>query len=220
MKLSERIKRTKKLVGSDIIVNTSAASFVQSGNSAKILKIEIEDIFNINLVVKSSGTIYVPEIDDDIFVDNVARIPIVNKSSGRVWYHTYECNNHSVKNIFFTENDYNSSLLKGFDENMVSELEVELEKINKNIILQQKFFNVNNSPVSIASTFTLDENTANRLFVDGLSTNGYRNIDGEMYYLNLADNKAIFDLNSLFNKKEEIVTQIGLMNLTRERIRK
>ena len=220
MKLSERIKRTKKLVGSDIIVNTSAASFVQSGNSAKILKIEIEDIFNINLVVKSSGTIYVPEIDDDIFVDNVARIPIVNKSSGRVWYHTYECNNPSVKNIFFTENDYNSSLLKGFDENMVSELEVELEKINKNIILQQKFFNVNNSPVSIASTFTLDENTANRLFVDGLSTNGYRNIDGEMYYLNLADNKAIFDLNSLFNEKEEIVTQIGLMNLTRERIRK
>ena len=219
MKISDRLRRLKKVMGSKIKHTiTPYAGFTQNDEYCELLHIDVSGIYDISLVVKSEGVLYLPEEDDlyDMFI--IERIPLVAKHSGRTWWHTYESKHSTVKNVFFTASDHNTSLLTKFDPAMIPILEEELEKLELNINLQLSLSTGSSSLSNMMKEYGFNKDICNKFIVNDGNINAIRSISGDDYYLGKGSPDKLLSIADLIHNREEMSIQLGLMKMSKNKI--
>ena len=122
-----------------------------------------------------------------------------------------------IKNVFFTKNDYNSSLISDYDENIIDIIEEELRKINININVQKQ--GVPQKPISaIMKKYGVNLEQATHLNQLGLTVGRWKDESNAVVHSsNFLDQKIIYEIHNNIIRKEELVIQLGLLKLTKER---
>ena len=219
MKIHERIRKIKRAIGSNITYDVSSSIFKQSGATGEILRLEINDLYNIDLVVKFKGEIEPPFMLRSLVVEHIVSLPLVKSRESRIWFSTYETDNDKLKNVFFSLNDYNSSLLKEYDEDVVDNMKAHIRKLDLNIKVQRKA--IKERPIeSIANKFNTTMEKAVLLHRMGVTVNGWKHHQEEMYYSKTMTSEEM--QNNLQNNiihREELTMFVGLMELTKKRLR-
>ena len=219
MKVTDRIKKIKKLKGDQIKVSFNDEYFTQIGETAEIIDLNIVDLFNIELVVKIKGILRPLGKIKDLTVFREEKLPLVKKSNGAVTYFNYECNNIGVKNIFFTKNDYDSSLIKEWNEEDLSEMEEILRKLKLNVNVKKNF--ISYSPTKeLQKLYSCTAEEAQNLLTIGLTPFGWRNNLDDLFFISeYFDEDIVYEINNAKKKIEELIITIGIIKLTKERKR-
>lgn len=219
MKITERIKKIRKLIGSDIYYFHSDEFFTPKIMTSKIIGLEINNIFDINLIVVNEGVISPLNSTKNYDVFKVIKLPLIKLSLGKHVFPQYGCVAQNVKSIFITKNDIDSSLLKDSDYDMIDNLKEINKKMKVNVIIKKNFV-CEDEIRSMCKMFKISSDEARELREIGLSPYGWRNTLSETVifnpsYFNL---DIVHDINMLTEKIEEIEIYLGLLKLSKKRL--
>ena len=221
MRITERIKKIKKLIGSEIAYSHSDEFFTPKSQYSEIIGIQINDLFDLNIIVKCDGTLNPLGTLKKFDVFKILKLPLVKYHMGKYQFPMYNCVNQSMKSVFITKNDIDSSLLKDSQYDLFVEMEKQIQKYKLNIAVKKNFVCDNDVKV-ISRIFKVTNEEAILLKDMGLTPFGWRNTLDETHvfnpdYFNL---DVIHDINSSIDKMEELMIYSGLLKLSKQKLQK
>lgn len=218
MKITDRIKKLKKLVGSSIKYSYSDEFFTPNSNSSKIIGFQIESLYDISLIVKCEGVINPLNTLKKYNAFKIIKLPLIKSYMGKYVFPVYNCIDQSVKTIFVTKNDIDSSLLKNSDYSLIDELEEAKKRLKLNISVKRNFVCDDEDKV-MCKIFKLSKQECEMLKAIGLTPYGWRNTLAETHIFdpNFFNLDTIYQINSDVEKLEEIEVYQGLLKITKTR---
>lgn len=221
MKITERIKKIEKLVGSDISYFYSDEFFVPKSLQSKIIGIQINGLFDISLIVKCDGVINPLSTVKSYETFKIVKLPLIKFHMGKYVFPQYGCIGQSIKSIFITKNDIDSSLLKDSEYSLIEEIEEQMKQMKLNLNIKKNFV-CDNDLKTMMKMYKLELAEATNLKELGLTPYGWRNTLDETYifdpsYFNL---EVVHEINTLTEKIEELEIYSGLLKLSMERLNK
>lgn len=218
MKITDRIKKLKKLVGSNIRYTYSDEFFTPIGFSSKIIGFQIEGLYDINLIVKCEGILNPLNTIKKYKVYKIIKLPLVKSYMGKHVFPVYQCIDQNVKTIFVTKNDVDSSLLKNSDYSLIEEIEEIKKKLKVNISVKKNFV-CDDEFKTMCKIFKLSKEEGISLKEIGLSPYGWRNNLDETHIFdpNFFSLDIIYQINTDIEKLEELEIYQGLLKITKIR---
>lgn len=220
MRITDRIKKLKKLIGSEIKYSYSDEFFTPKTSTSKIIGLQIDGLYDINLIVKCEGIVNPLNTIKRYEVFKIIKLPLIKMYMGKYLFPVYNCIDQNVKTIFITKNDIDSSLLKNFDNDIIDTIEDIKQKLKINISVKKNFI-CDNENKTMQKMFKINEQELSELKRLGLSLYGWRNTLDETYifdvcYFNL---DIVYDINCNIEQLEELEIYSGLLKLSKTKLK-
>lgn len=221
MRISERLKKIKKSVGSNILYQYSDEYFTQIAPTAEIIGIHVYNLYNIQLIVKCDGMLSPLNTTKKYKVSKIINLPLIKVHLGKMLFPQYNYADFTVKTVFVTKNDIDSSLIKNADFGLIEEMDeiISAQKIN---LAVKKAFVCDDFVSVVKRMLNISVEEAKVLVSIGMTPYGWRNSLDEtnIFDPRLFDTDVIHDINCIHENLEELHIYSGLLKLSEQKYNK
>lgn len=221
MRITDRLKKIKKLIGSEVIHSYQDEFFTPTKQTAKILDVHVFSLYDIQLLVEIEGVLSPLNTTKKYKVTRLENIPLIKIHLGKMSFPIYQCLNQKTKTIFVSKNDIDSSLIKDTCYSHIEDMEKSLIGLKTNISVKKNFL-TDNPLRAIIKIYKVTEVEARTLRDIGLTPFGWRtNIDETFVFdPRFFNHDIVYDIVDSSEQAEKLSIYIGLLKLSKQKYKK